>query len=353
MLRIADDAGARIGFPRIGANLTRVLRAGATIVSHHYSGPDFGFPRGDARLDLTDLYAFPKPGDPGRSILIMNAHPSSSLNPIAPTTVEPFAPDARYEIRIDTNGDAVAEVTYQVTFSSAGNGAQTATLRRFDASQSGNGQIIVDRVAVSTGHDARVVDGRGHRFFAGWRSDPFFFDVRGALDNMKFTGTDFFADKNVCSIALEVPSSELAPGAVGLWMRVLVHAGASDRWVQVERGGHPQIAVFLAGDVREAYHAAEPADDARFLDAFAHALEHAGGYPPNAARRTAEQLLPDILRYDPTRLASYPSNGRALTDDVIRFFLPILTNGKVADDNVGPHRDLLAEFPYVGPPHRA
>jgi len=29
-------------------------------MSHHYSGPDFGFPRGDARLDFTDLYAFPK-----------------------------------------------------------------------------------------------------------------------------------------------------------------------------------------------------------------------------------------------------------------------------------------------------
>ena len=32
-------------------------------MSHHYSGPNIGFPRGDARLDLTDLYAFPKPGD--------------------------------------------------------------------------------------------------------------------------------------------------------------------------------------------------------------------------------------------------------------------------------------------------
>jgi hypothetical protein len=28
-------------------------------MSHHYSGPDFGFPHGDARLDLTDLYAYP------------------------------------------------------------------------------------------------------------------------------------------------------------------------------------------------------------------------------------------------------------------------------------------------------
>jgi hypothetical protein len=29
-------------------------------LSHHYSGPDFGFPHGDARLDFCDLYAFPK-----------------------------------------------------------------------------------------------------------------------------------------------------------------------------------------------------------------------------------------------------------------------------------------------------
>ena len=35
-------------------------------MSHHYSGPDWGFPHGDARLDLTDLYAFPKPGNAGK-----------------------------------------------------------------------------------------------------------------------------------------------------------------------------------------------------------------------------------------------------------------------------------------------
>jgi hypothetical protein len=54
-------------------------------MSHHYSGPNFGFPHGDARLDFTDLYAFPKPGDPSKSILIMNAHPSASANPPGPT----------------------------------------------------------------------------------------------------------------------------------------------------------------------------------------------------------------------------------------------------------------------------
>lgn len=73
-------------------------------MSHHYSGPNFGFPGGDARLDFTDLYAFPKPGDPSKSILIMNVHPSFSVNPPGPTTAEPFAPKALYEIKIDTNG---------------------------------------------------------------------------------------------------------------------------------------------------------------------------------------------------------------------------------------------------------
>src|ERR1700754_4492937 len=98
-------------------------------MSHHYSGPNGTFPRGDARLDFTDLFAFPKPGDPSKSILIMNVHPSSGVNPPGPTTDEPFAPEARYEIQIDSDGDAVANIAYQVIFRSSENGSQTATLR--------------------------------------------------------------------------------------------------------------------------------------------------------------------------------------------------------------------------------
>jgi hypothetical protein len=44
-------------------------------MSHHASGPNFGSPRGDARLDMTDLYAFPKPGDPDKSILVLKRSP--------------------------------------------------------------------------------------------------------------------------------------------------------------------------------------------------------------------------------------------------------------------------------------
>jgi len=324
-------------------------------MSHHYSGPDFGFPHGDARLDFTDLYAFPKPGDDGKSILIMNVHPSASASPQGPTTAEPFAVEALYELKIDTNSDAVADITYQVRFSSSEKGEQSATLRRIEGEQAAGpgdgGQVIVERAPVSMGREVRVTDAGDYRFFAGWRSDPFFFDVQGALNNLQFTGDDFFADKDVCSIVLEVPNSALGAAKVGLWARTL--DGAGGKWVQADRGARPQQTPFLPGDDRNAYLAGQPADDARFIPAFAHSLEHAGGYTPEEARRVAGTLLPDIMVYDSKRPASFPHNGRTLTDDVVDVFIPILTNGKVTGDKVGPHKDLLAEFPYVGGPHKS
>jgi hypothetical protein len=322
-------------------------------MSHHYSGPDFGFPHGDARLDFTDLYAFPKPGDAGKSILIMNAHPSVGVNPPGPTSADAFAPEAIYELKIDTNGDAVADIAYRVRFTSSASGAQTATLRRVEGAQAAGtgdeGQVIVEGAPVSTGPETRVTEAGEYRFFAGWRSDPFYFDVNGALNNLQFTGDDYFADKDVCCIVLEVPNSALSSKNMGLWVRTL--DGTSGKWVQADRGARPNQTPFLAGEQNAAYLAAEPADDARFVPVFAHALEHAGGYTPADAMRVAGTLLPDVLHYDPTRPASFPANGRTLTDDVVDFFLPILTNGKVTQDKVGPHTDLLAGFPYVGPPH--
>ena len=322
-------------------------------MSHHYSGPDFGFPHGDARLDLTDLYAFPKPGDPRKSILIMNVHPSASVDPPGPTTTEPFAPEGLYEFKIDTDGDAVADIAYRVRFSTSEGGRQTATLRRVVGAQAAgiddSGQIVIEGAPVSTGLEARVTESGDHRFFAGWRSDPFFFDVRGAMNGLQFTGDDFFADKDVCSIVLEVPNSALAPKRLGLWARTL--DGAGGKWVQADRGALPAQAVFLVGEERDAYLTGEPADDGRFVPIFAHSLEHAGGYTPEEAKRVARTLLPEMLFYDPSRPARFPVNGRTLTDDAVDSFLALLTNGKVTRDGVGPHRDLLGEFPYLGPPH--
>ena len=321
-------------------------------MSHHYSGPDFGFPHGDARLDFTDLYAFPKPGDASKSILIMDFHPSSGVNPAGPTTTIPFATNALYELKIDTDGDVVANIAYRVRFTATKEGTQTATLRRVEGPQAAgtgeDGQVIVKDAPVSTGREAAVTSGGDHRFFAGWRSDPFFFDTTGALNNLQFTGQDYFLNANACSIVLEVPNAKLGP-KLSLWVRTL--DGTSGSWVQADRGARPHQTPFLAGEKAVEYLAAEPAGDAQFIPVFAHALEHAGGYTPEAATRVATTLLPDILHYELSRPISGPANGRVLTDKTAEIFLPLFTNGKVTGDGVAPHKDLLADFPYLGPPH--
>ena len=322
-------------------------------MSHHASGPNFGFPRGDARLDMTDLYAFTKPGDPDKSIIVLNVHPSFRLDSPEPTTKEPFAPGALYEIKVDTDCDAGADLGYSVQFASSQDGKQTATVRRLQGARAAgvgdDGNVVVQGAPVSVGQDALVTEAGDFRFFFGWRSDPFFFDTNGFFNKMQFTGDDFFADKNVCGIVLELPNSALGSNGVGLWARTLDKTG--EGWIQADRGGRPMQAVFLTGEQKEAYLNGAPADDDRFIGVFAHELEHTGGYTRQDARAVARRLLPDILSYDPRRPASFPHNGRTLTDDVVDVFLSMLTNGKVTGDKVGPHDNLLDEFPFLGSPH--
>jgi hypothetical protein len=327
-------------------------------MSHHYSGPKYAFPRGDAQLDLADLFAFPKPGDPSKSILIMDVHPSDGVNPPGPTSDEPFAPEALYEIKIDTDGDAVANIAYQVRFAYSGGGVQTATLRRMEGAEAAGtgegGKVIVQGVPVSYGNEAHITQLGDYRFFAGWRSDPFFFDVGGALNNFQFTGQDPFAKQDVCSIVLEVSNAVLGRGRMGLWARTLTRADdGGGSWIQVDRGARPTQTPFLTGAQNESYRAGSPAEDSRFVDFFAHALDHFGKFTPEEAQRVAAgTLLPDLLYYDPSRPASFPDNGRALSDDVADVFLAIITNGRVKGDGIGSHSDLIADFPYLGPPHK-
>jgi hypothetical protein len=78
----------------------------------------------NARIDITDIYAFQKSGDPNTSILILN------VNPLASTPAIDFDPEAIYELRIDTNGDAVADIAFRSTFSDVRHGQQFARVRR-------------------------------------------------------------------------------------------------------------------------------------------------------------------------------------------------------------------------------
>src|SRR5436309_61440 len=66
-------------------------------MADHLDAPGLMSPQGDARTDITDIYAFQKPGDPAKSILILN------VNPLAPTLAAEFRQDAVYDLLIDTD----------------------------------------------------------------------------------------------------------------------------------------------------------------------------------------------------------------------------------------------------------
>src|ERR1051326_4976653 len=79
-------------------------------MADHLDAPDLMSPAMDARVDITDLYAFQKPDSPDRTILILN------VNPLAPTHAAEFRSDAVYETLVDTNGDAQPEISFQYLF---------------------------------------------------------------------------------------------------------------------------------------------------------------------------------------------------------------------------------------------
>ena len=163
--------------------------------------------------------------------MILNVRPSVNFDPPERTTLNPFAAGALYEFKIDTDGDAVADIGYRVRFSPFTGVVQTATLRYVEGAQAAgtgdSGQVIVEGAPVSLNREARVTEAGDYRSFAGWRSDPFFFDPVGALNDLKFTGNDFFTNKDVCSIVLEVPNSGLGPKDVGIRVRTLDGTGGS------------------------------------------------------------------------------------------------------------------------------
>ncbi|WP_037603984.1 DUF4331 family protein [Streptacidiphilus rugosus] len=316
-------------------------------MSHHLSGPNLRSPKGDARLDLTDVFVFPA-AEAGRTVLIMN------VNPFAPTQGDAFHPDAVYRINVDTDGDHKAELAYSFTFSSPVDGRQTVTVRRADGAeaqqQEAVGKAVVSDVAVDFGRVPSVVQSGGYRFFAGLRSDPFFADLDGIVNNFQWTGNDFGIDKNAFGIVLEVDDDELGDGPIGVWARVSLRENRV--LTSVDRGAHPSLtAYFNAEDVKDAYNAGEPADDwDTYHEAWTAVLAHTGGYAAAEAEAALHTVLPDVLRYDRTRPVAYP-NGRTLTDDVTSARLAMISNGKIADDHIPPHTDLLTVFPYLGEPH--
>ena len=313
-----------------------------------------GSPNGDPRTDITDVYAFLKPGDPNKSILMLN------VNPLAPLLAGAFNSQAIYEINVDTNGDAMADLSFRIRFSDVESGSQTATVHLASGANAAGlndgGHAVIAGAPVSFGPEP-VITARGdYRFFAGLRSDPFFFDLLGFIDDFNFAHGDFFADKNVFGIVLEVPNSALGTTAqtTSLWARTLLEQNGG--WVRDDRMARAAInTVFNHGQDKNVFNNIDPSDDLTasttegitFVTSFANTLKALGGDPA-----LATVLLPDVLNYNFSKPTNYAAlNGRRLEDDVIDISLSLVTGGGLKTDNVGPHSDYLSDFPYLGTPH--
>jgi hypothetical protein len=320
-------------------------------MSHHYSYPDSIFPHGDARLDLTDLYAFPKPAEGGKSILIMNLHPSVGENPRGPTTAQPFAPEALYEMPSPISRTGCASRRPRAGRRSRRCAA--LTVRRPPQ------PTMAGRLS-SRGHQSR----RGGRHGSQRPATTASSRVGAAIPSSSTGGACFLT---ACSLPATISSPTrtcaascsrcptLPWGANTLaygterWSRRTARAGVGSRW-SAARGpcNSCSSSRLPAGRKRPTSlgsRATMPASRTRWSTRVDIRPRKRGGWRGQCCPRS----------YPTTPRARRPSRvmGRTLTDDAVDVFLAILTNGKVTEDKVGPHGDLLAEFPYLGPPHNA
>ncbi len=346
----------------------------------HLDAPGLTSPESRGDVDINDVYVFAGSGD--TTVLAMTTNPAAgALSP------ETYGTDVLYQLKIDTDGDAVEDISYKVRFGDPrADGSQRYVVKRAEGKQAMKNRP--SGKAVAQGATGTVVDLGGDGLaFAGLRSDPFFFDlggflgtVEGAMNGRALNDgmeSDPFATFNTLAIVLEVPDAELA-SSIGVWATTHLEAGGA--WTQADRMGRPAIntvvnssgpVVGAPSSAKNVYNAGVPADDvADFtgaviaaLQAYS-ALDAEGPYSTAEAAALAGVLLPDVLTFDKGSGLPAPLNGRDLDDDVIDVELNIVTGGDplglfpgrdatggITTDGIGPHTDLLTAFPYLGDPN--
>ncbi|MEV6958086.1 DUF4331 domain-containing protein [Streptomyces sp. NPDC051207] len=201
---------------------------------------------GDPRADNTDVYAFTSPDKPDTVTLVSNWLPFQEPN--GGPNFYPFANDARYNIKIDADGNGKPDTTYTWEFTdrirddanqflyNTGvveslddkdlNFRQTYSLKVTDSR--GNTKTLLKDAPVAPSNvgrasmpdyaslrkEAVVPLPGGGQTFAGQASDPFFLDLR-IFDllyggDLSKRGHNTLAGYNVNTLAIQVPKSTLA-----------------------------------------------------------------------------------------------------------------------------------------------
>ena len=196
------------------------------------------------RYDVNDVYAFPAPGNPSHTVLVLG-----TSSPITPAQTPSFTFGTRdqelYQIKIDNTGDAREDLVFQVSFTGKA-GKQKVTLRGpVKPNSVGTLNTLVGGKQIK-GYTNTVIQSGDVKLFAGPRDDPFFIDLeaffrilpdrkpeagplstitQGPLTFRAATGpnpaVDFLRGINDMAIVIELPTSALANpatnGRFGVW----------------------------------------------------------------------------------------------------------------------------------------
>ena len=274
----------------------------------------------DPQIDQTDLYAFVSPDRKSTVTMIGSWIPFEA--PSGGPNFFLWAQHTNYDIRIDNNGDAKADITYRWNFTTHYRSGNTFLYNTGQVTSQNDANLNIyqtydlTKIDNTTGHekvilnDAPVVPSNvgqasmpnyntnlfdtGTQSFGGsntsysWvgqSDDPFFLDLRvfdllyGA--NLSEVGNDTLAGFNVNTMALQVPIKDLeGPNGnkiVGIWstasrpnMRVEKQGGQSftGKHVQVSRLGNPLVnEVVVPVGLKDYFNASKPRNDAQFLGA--------------------------------------------------------------------------------------
>ncbi len=320
-----------------------VLGALPAMAADHRDSP---LAKAAPRSDINDLYVF-KGESAGGYTAVITVNPLTSP---ADTGGLRLDPDTLYELKADTNGDAVADVSYKLTAEGTG-AVQDITLRRATGANAVTNDIsgdIIMQGKSSAGSNVTVItDSTGRKLYVGPRDDPFFFDLAGFQAGLKFTGADAFKGTNVTAIVFEVPS--VPTQQLGFWATTSKKDNLGN-WVQLDRMARPAInTVFIPADQKDAYNNNTPdRDKGIYTDEVKAALNSLGS---PATDTLAGLLLPDILTVDLSKPVGY-LNGRGLPDDVIDISLQAITGNTSIGDGVNANdRAFSASFPYLAAPN--
>jgi len=284
------------------------LGAQSASASSHREAPGI---LGQPQYDNTDLYAFVSPDKTDTVTLVSNWDPFEE--PGGGPNFYPWATDAHYNIKIDNNQDAKADIVYTWTFhtsrtpgpkdSFSGNGTflsnngpvtslkdanlllrQTYTLTRHVVGKRTTTLVKNAPAAPSFAGDASMPNYRALRdaavktyggtrkVFAGQADDPFFLDLRvfDVLYGGNCTsevGHDSLAGFNVNSVALQVPRTDLTNGkdVVGIWSTT-DRKNAKGQYRQISRLGQPLVnEAVIPYRLKDTFNSLRPAQDAAAL----------------------------------------------------------------------------------------